>query len=227
MRRYEASELAGMTARKLQEIGTAAGIKKPFNKNHTTPVRVERILRHYAKLDAAAAVPPSGAGAENLRPASPEFEAAVHDQNSTPVSTTSPPVGSVPLPVGRGGAREGAGRKVGQTNEVCRMAHLSEVSHPGIKGLFRLLFVAWATAVGTDKVELSDEQAEDLALPWTHLCEYRGWTEYIPVWIEDAVTATWNTINIFKTKARVAREYRAEQKKAVGEQDLAAGGKSE
>ena len=99
-RRYEASELMGMTARRLQDVATEAGIKKPFNKNHTTPVRAERILRQYAKLDAAAAVHPDEVDYA-IHPASPDFEAAVHD-----AVPTSSPVGSAPTS-SRGGVNGG------------------------------------------------------------------------------------------------------------------------
>jgi len=208
-KRYTADELLGIKPARLQTIAREAGIAKPFHKNLTAKQRVERILRHYAKQDVASKAPVPVAAGDPV-PVNAAFEAAC---DSGQVVSPSP-IGEVDSPVeNRGGARPGAGRPLGMTAERARMTHVTDIPHRIYKAGFRMLFDLWATAVGTDAVALTDEEACDLALPWSQMGEYLGWNDHIPEWADIILCGIWTTANTFKRKARIAREFRAAQKK--------------
>jgi hypothetical protein len=210
-KRYTPVELSGMTFKRLQDVAVEVGIKKPFHKNLNATARRERILRQYAKLDAAAVAPSVSAG---QAPVNPAFEAKCD-------TATPPPVDGLPIsapspqPERRGGARVGAGRPLGMTAERARLTHVTGTPHRIYKAGFRLLFDLWADRVGTDQVCLTEEEAIDLALPWSQIGEYLGWNDYVPEWADIILCGIWTTYNTFKIKARVARQWRAEHPKVV------------
>jgi hypothetical protein len=213
-RRYAPSELSGLKPARLQEVATAAGIKKPFHKNLNASARRERILRHYAKLDAALAeVRPDPNEPRIMVPVNSAFEAkcdtsgpVVSIGGDAPQTSTAPQA-----PDGRGGARPGAGRPLGMTAERARMTHVTDIPHRLYTAGFRMLFAAWAEWVGTDKVELTEQEAIDIALPWSQLGEYLGWNDHVPEWADIILCGLWTTYNTFKSKSKIAREFTKNQ----------------
>ena len=195
-----------MNLGELAAAGDGLGLK--FNKSHTKADRSKRILLKQTEL-------------------------AVTATPQVPISqtTTSPPAnspspnfdrlteGDDPPPDNRGGKREGAGRKVGSTEERAAMRHLSEVAHPPVKRAFEALFQFWADMSGCPDVALTDAEAEDLALGPTNGLEYTGLIRYIPAWLEilvDGVAVCYLTI---KRKAQIARAHH----KTVDAEVIAAG----
>jgi len=98
---------------------------------------------------------------QGQRPRNPAFEQAVGGQLSPePVAET------------RGGARPGAGRPKGMTDVKAAVKNLPQQPNQtilmGVKTLFSLL----ARQVRVPEVELSEDEAEQLALPVTQLQEF-------------------------------------------------------
>ncbi len=98
------------------------------------------------------------------QPANPEFEAQLRQ-------TATEQQGGI-KPDGRGGARPGAGRPSGASDELSRINKLPDVAHKGIAGAIELPFDLWATATKIKELALSDDEADDIALPITQLLAY-------------------------------------------------------
>ncbi len=217
-KRYTADELLGMTARKLQEIATEAGLKKPFHKNLNRQARAARILEFYAQQDVQNKAGAVGMGAhEPERPANPAFESqcgpgASADLPANPPTEAVHNTGDDKQSGNHGGERPGAGRPAGMTAERARLTHITDTPHRIYKAAFKLLFDLWADKVGCEKVALTEEEATDIALPWSQMGEYLGWNEKIPEWADIIICGLWTTANTFKIKARIAREFRASQR---------------
>ena len=208
-KRYSPAELADMTMRQMETHAKAEKLNIKFHKSKTKAAVAKEILAAYGARDIDAAK----AGVAEQRPVNPEFEnlvtpGSVLDENENlPANEPTMQVDN------RGGARPGAGRPLGMTAERARMTHLSDCPHPAVLGLLEILFEGWAVKVGCPAVALTKEEAFDLALPWTNVLEYAGVAQRIPVWAELAITCTWNTVNILKTKAGIARQYAADHKR--------------
>ncbi len=210
--RYTADELLGMTAARLQQYAFAVGMKKPFNKNQNRQRRAEMILKHFAKEDVTIKAGATGKPADGLAPENPAFEqkcstVEVQLDGDGPHATTD---ATPQAPDGRGGARPGAGRPSGMTAERARLTHVTDTPHRIYVALFRTLFKLWADTVGCDKVELTEQEAIDLALPWSQIGEYLGWNDYIPEWADIVICGIWTTWNTVALKARIAREFKAQ-----------------
>lgn len=125
-------------------------------------------------------------------------------------SPDRPPVEPETTGPGRGGFRPGAGRKVGQTVEVCRWQHLPETPNPSILAALEGAFNMWAEAVGDQNVALTKAEAMQLALPYTQLAAAYGVNEKIHPGIVVWWNVVWTTANIGMVKARHARKAKPE-----------------
>lgn len=210
-----AAELSAMTMKQLEKVIRDEVFDIVVNKSKTKRKVVKEILAAYVSRDVDAAT--ADTASPLSRPINPALENPVTrgsalDENET--SAESHDSGQADVE-NRGGPREGAGRPKGMTADRARMTNLSDCPHPVVLAAVELLFDSWAGAVGCDGVALTKEEARDLALPWTNVLEYMGVAQKIPVWAELAVTCTWNTVNTFKMKAKIAREFAAANRKPV------------
>lgn len=218
-RRYTPAELANMSMKQLAAHSDAEGMGIKINKSKSKAQVAKEILRFYGDKDieAAKANKPTSNTAIVERPANPDFEAKCETDTpdtQTPESSEEPPKDN------RGGARPGAGRPKGMDAERARMTHVSDCPHPAIQGALEILFDIWADAVGCPDIMLTKDEAFDLALPWTNVLEYLGWAQRIPVWATVGITCAWSTVNTFKAKARIAREFRARNRKHVESKEV-------
>lgn len=197
MKRYTPKELRGMTLKSLDEVGRDLGLE--FGKNHNRAERSKRILARYADLDVAAETkdPPSTDPAA-LGEARPEFERLIQSDALDVDADTETPQ--------RGGARPGAGRPAGMTDDLSRLSHLSPQPHPVVKSLLSGMFQSWSVAAKCREIALTESEAIELAVPWSQTLEYLGVTERIPPWLHLGVMTLWTTFAIVKQKAAIARE---------------------
>ncbi len=106
----------------------------------------------------------------------------------------------------RGGERDGAGRPLGMTDELAFYKRLPQQPHPAIRDFLRLAFHTWAAKSKCPAVELTEDEAFDLALPWTQAAHVAGVMDKLPAWLMVTLTCIWTTANMVGVKARVARE---------------------
>ena len=216
----KAVELSAMTMRQLAAVIHDEGFDIVLNKSKNKARVAKEIMAAYAsrEIDAAKAAT-TNRQTEPSRPVNPALENP-GDSGQTESSLQTSQDLDGPKTENRGGARPGAGRPKGMTADKARMTHLSECPHPAVLGLLNGLFESWAVATGCPEIALSKDEAFDLALPWTNVLEYWGVTDYIPVWIELAITCTWNTWNVLQAKSRIAKEY-AKNRKPVESVEVA------
>jgi hypothetical protein len=96
-----------------------------------------------------------------LQPASPEFEQLAAGQIAEQSKTD-----------GRGGARAGAGRPRGATDEFAAVNRLPEKPNLTLVPVIKIPFALWASAQGIAELELNKNEGEEVALPVTQLLEY-------------------------------------------------------
>jgi len=195
--RYSAKDLRSMTLKALEETGRQLGLD--FTKNHNRAERAKRILAKYAEQDLA--TPPLGHTSGELSPSpvqgspKPAFEALI-DGEAADVEDSPP----------RGGARPGAGRPEGMTEEIAQYNRLSKQPHPAVKQALEMIFETWAVRTKCREIALTKEEAFDIALPWTNALELMGVTRHIPPWLMVVLSCIWTTANLIKCKAALARE---------------------
>ena len=113
----------------------------------------------------------------------------------------------------RGGAREGAGRKKGLTDEKAKVKNLPQYPSNPIRQGCQALFDLWAAAAKIEELALSDEDADILSLPLTQLQEY-----YFPGILPE-IAGTWimlifATTRIIKPRIDLVNKVRAERRSA-------------
>lgn len=173
------------------------------SKSVTKRQLAKKILAAYGAADLEKA---AAGGAPNT--VTPDFDLAASNREFEELCDgTDPAVEEVETPK-RGGVRPGAGRPRGMTEEKAMYNRLSEQPHPAVKQMFELLFDAWATKSACPSVKLTEQEARDIALPWTNVLELMGVADRIPNWIVVALACGWNTLSIVKAKAAIAREAR-------------------
>jgi hypothetical protein len=106
------------------------------------------------------------------------------------------------------------------TDEKSRLAHLSQQPHPAIHAGLCAVFDAWAASAQCPQIALSKEEAFDLALPWTQTLEYCGIAQRIPPWLALGCMTLWSTWNVFKCKARLARDAAAARREVQAAQEV-------
>lgn len=215
-KRYTPKELSRMSLKSLEQVGKP--LELTFTKNHTKAERVRRILSAYSSQDVAAQAtagegeasqgpplseqtsPPSGQPTTHER--KPRFEALCEDNNAEYFSGAN----SAAAAADRGGAREGAGRPVGMTNELSVYNRLPQMPHPAIQHFLEAAFKTWATRCHCPEVALTKEQAFELALPYTQAAYLAGIVDYIPAWAMVGIELVWTTWNMVSVKAALARD---------------------
>jgi len=73
---------------------------------------------------------------------------------------------------GRGGARPGAGRPKGVTEDFAAVNRLPEKANLTLVPVLQIPFKAWAKSVQLKEIELTKDEAEKLALPVTQLLQF-------------------------------------------------------
>jgi hypothetical protein len=194
-----------MKATRLGQIMESLGLAAP--KSLTRSARAKRILAEYGRLDLEMAKVMEKC-ADDLWPVNPKFEAKLSVESPVDAAVGETRAGDAVKAPGLGGARPGAGRPKGSTAEICMMKQLSEQPHPAIKKALEMLFQSWALATGCDNVALTDDEAILIGLRWTNGLELIGLAQRIPVWLTHVIELVWDTLNIVKLKARLARESR-------------------
>ncbi|HER19484.1 MAG TPA: hypothetical protein ENO14_00380 [Chromatiales bacterium] len=216
VKRHTVEELKAMSRRELTAHAKHFGLK--FNKNHNCEERAKRILAAYADEDLRMR-PDAGSPSSAATPAAtpggprPRFEALIDGVSSSDADQETPNA----TPGQRGGARPGAGRPEGVTEEVAAYNRLSKQPNPMVKMAVEKLFEKWSQRAQCPEVRLTKEEAFALALPWTHAIELSPLRGSIPPWIMVALTCTWTTFAIADSKAGLARE--AAQRRRLSLQD--------
>lgn len=108
-------------------------------------------------------------GTERIEERKPEFEKSLQDlagSHQPEEPKTEEKVES------RGGARPGAGRPRGVTDNFAAVNRLPEKANLTLVPVLQIPFKTWAKATGVNKLELDKTDAEKLALPVTQLLEF-------------------------------------------------------
>jgi len=187
----------------LDEMGKPLGLKLAGKKYLSKKQCAERIVSEELRRATSQASPTPTPGASQVtsgRPANPAFE---HKATQGP---TSPQAKDK-----RGGARPGAGRKPGQTADVCRAQSMPQIPNPAVKQFVQMAFESWAVSVGESKIALTEAEASDLALPYTQLLHYAGYgSDKLPPWLVPALAATWTTWNMVKSRVHMTAKVKPE-----------------
>lgn len=213
-RRYTAKELRAMTLKELDAVGKDFGLQ--FTKHHTRWERSRRILAAYTEADLAleeTSEPPS-TPADQGEPR-PAFESLVDG----PVSPTDADDSTAPPQ--RGGIRPGSGRPEGMTDALAAYKRLPKQPHPAVQQAIEMLFQTWSVQAKCPAVALTEDEAFDLALPWTQALDLMGVAQRIPPWLMVTLTCLWSTATIAKAKAAVARQAVAARKQVESAQATA------
>ena len=72
----------------------------------------------------------------------------------------------------RGGARPGAGRPKGVTDDFAAVNRLPDKANKTLVPVLQIPFKTWAKATGVKEMEIDKKDAEELALPVTQLLEF-------------------------------------------------------
>jgi hypothetical protein len=85
---------------------------------------------------------------------------------------------------GRGGARPGAGRPAGVTDDFAMVNRLPDKPNETIIPILQMLFDLWAASQNTPELALSKDEAKGVALPITQLLEFY-WPGKVPeiIWV--------------------------------------------
>jgi hypothetical protein len=126
------------------------------------PIRTKKTAKPKEKSSAGTG---STTSKQQLEETKPEFEQSLQDHNQP---TAAEPGEKVET---RGGARPGAGRPRG-TDDLALVNRLPEKANETLVPVLQIPFKTWATAVGVKELELTKEDAKDLALPVTQLLEF-------------------------------------------------------
>lgn len=74
----------------------------------------------------------------------------------------------------RGGARPGAGRKPGKSNEICKIDNLPTEPNRTIVYALKWIFKLWASAVDCKEIALDADELQEFAVDTTQFLEYHG-----------------------------------------------------
>jgi hypothetical protein len=210
MTRCDAETLEGMSLKELEAVGREFGLR--FSKNVNLANRCRKILARQAEQQFDDDDSHEGSSPSSPFPSQgerkPEFERLVSEP---PLDATEPDTPAT----SRGGARPGAGRPEGMTEEIAAYERLSKLPHPGIKQALEKLFEKWSQRVRCPEVKLTKEEAVALALPWTHAYELSPIRGKIPPWLMVGIMCTWSTWAIIDTKSTIAREHAKRQRLGI------------
>jgi len=133
---------------------------------------IRKIIAREAKEAASPASSLPAAGAKDIAPPRPDFEAAASAPAPPPVSK-------------RGGVRKGAGKPLGMTDEKAAVKNLPKQPNMAIRQGVYVAGQAWAASVKIPAVAFDDEETDLLALPLSQLQEF-----YFPGLIPE-IAAVW------------------------------------
>ena len=135
------------------------------------------------------------------QPANPEFERAAAEKAAEPVKDN------------RGGAREGAGRPLGLTDEKAKVRNLPQFPSNPIRQGICSLFDLWATAAKIEELALSEDEADMESLPLTQLQEYY-FPNILPEIAGSWIMLIFATTRIMKPRIKLINKVRAERQAA-------------
>jgi len=124
------------------------------------------------KKDKPKKSPPASPAPVASEPVKPEFEKAIETIATATTQAADSTEGPEGKTDGRGGARPGAGRPRGSTDEFAAVNRLPEKPNLTLVPIIRLPFDWWAESQQVPELALGKEEALDLALPVTQLLEY-------------------------------------------------------
>ena len=163
----------------------------------------------------AAAVPAAVEGPQKkVEPINPEFEKNLEAANAGPV----PGEQGGDKVERRGGARPGAGRPAGLSDELSRINKLPDVPNKAISNALQMPFELWSIATKVKELALSDDEADDLALPITQLLAYYWPDAYDHIaWIYLCLMGCVTKITVprFKLLADLRKQRQAERVSSV------------
>ena len=112
----------------------------------------------------------------------------------------------------RGGAREGAGRPLGLTDEKAKVKNLPQYPSIPIKQGCQALFDLWSSAAKIEQLALSEDEADLLSLPLTQLQEF-----YFPGILPE-IAGTWIMLifavtRVVKPRIEIVNKVRKERRK--------------
>lgn len=199
-----------MTLKALEKIGTDLGLS--FTKNHSREKRARMILDAYNELDLSApADSPPSTDPLALGEPKPAFEQLIDGPSDAAAQEDTGPQ--------RGGARPGAGRPEGMTDELAAYGRLSPLPHPAIKAFLERFFDAWSRRVNCPEIKLNKEEAVALALAWTHAYDLTPFKGRLPPWLMVLIECAWTTYAIggkrLDLAAEAAKRRRAQQQAAA------------
>jgi hypothetical protein len=133
------------------------------------------------------------------QPANPEFEKEASKNVTEPKKEN------------RGGARPGAGRPPGLTDEKAKVKNLPQYPSIPIRQGCQALFDLWSSAAKIEQLSLSDEEADLLSLPLTQLQEF-----YFPGILPE-IAGTWIMLifaatRVVKPRIEIVNQVRAERR---------------
>ena len=99
----------------------------------------------------------------------PEFEQALKQVAS---DVPAEAISDAEKKDGRGGARPGAGRPMGVTDDLALVNRLPQKPNLTLIPVLRIPFEIWAQGQGVPGLALKKDEAEELALPVTQLLEF-------------------------------------------------------
>jgi hypothetical protein len=105
----------------------------------------------------------------------PNFEAELDKAAAGQVQqqpADQPGIEQQPKKDNRGGARPGAGRPMGVSDDMALVNRLPQKANVMLVPVLRIPFELWSIANNMPELELTKEEGEDLALPVTQLLEY-------------------------------------------------------
>ncbi len=123
------------------------------------------------KESAENVTPSTGADTTTTKPAIEEPKPGFEDALEKVDAELRGEAGEQPKKDGRGGARPGAGRPRG-TDDLSRVNQLPEKANLTLVPILQIPFKGWAKGAEIPALELSKQEAEDLALPVTQLLEF-------------------------------------------------------
>ncbi len=142
--------------------------------------------------------------------AKPEFAAKLDSLSQQPAAADA----GGDKPDGRGGARPGAGRPKGVTDDLALVNRLPDVANKTLIPIIQIPFELWSISTKQPKLALTKEEGEELALPVTQLLEF-----YFPGKIPE-IAFVWlcllgSTYNVMKPRLTLLAELRGQKKQAV------------
>jgi hypothetical protein len=105
----------------------------------------------------------------------------------------------------RGGFRPGAGRPDGLTDLKARIENLPKRADAWMVAALKALFNLWSIKVGIDKVALTEEEALEIALPFSQIVAFH-FPQFQETILHVYIGAAWTAWNVVLAKVRIIKE---------------------